>query len=165
MRALHQDARRLVLFVGLRIVGDGRIERDPAGVVASQMLSMIVKPLLGVRRSAAAGGDAPAAQLRCLAFLAAVALRDAVAHVPVVREPNTIPWRLLLTALAAETTTSRHESATIPFRQPSNRQVSTRAPLTLPSVTPNSQQSSTTLSRMMTRSWRRSSPLPRTRIP
>ena len=55
------------------------------------MLSMIVKPLLGASFRPAAGGDAPAAQLRCLAFLAAVALRDAVAHVPVVREPEHDP--------------------------------------------------------------------------
>ena len=77
---------------GRRIVGERRVERDPAGVV---VLADVVGdrevavggPLLGP----AAGRDAPAAQLRLVAFLAAVALGDAVVHVPVVREPERDP--------------------------------------------------------------------------
>ena len=91
MRALHQDARRLSsssVFGSSAMVGSSVIP----GVVALADVVDDREAVVG-RPSfrPAAGGDAPAAQLRCLAFLAAVALRDAVAHVPVVREPEHDP--------------------------------------------------------------------------
>src|SRR5262249_18002523 len=79
--ALRPDQRRLVRF-GPRIVGNGRVQRDPAGVVV--LADVVGDGEVAVWRwvlylGPTAGHDAPATELVLVLLFAAVAAGDAVA--------------------------------------------------------------------------------------